>query len=70
MRLVENWKQAWKMFSVQALALLAALPVVWMTLPEDVKAMVPADWMKWIMVAIAIGGLVGRLIAQPKVEKP
>jgi hypothetical protein len=70
MQLIENWKQAWKLFSVQALALLAALPVVWMSLPEDIKAMVPADWMKWIMVAIAIGGLFGRMIAQPGAGKP
>jgi len=69
MHLVENWRQAWRMFSVQALALLAALPVVWMTLPEDLKAMVPQDWTKYIMVAVAIGGLVGRLVAQPKIDK-
>lgn len=69
MKLIDNWRQAWQMFSVQALALLAALPMVWMTLPEDVKAMVPQDWTKYIMIAIAIGGIAGRLVAQPKVDK-
>lgn len=69
MKLIENWRQAWQMFSVQALALLAALPLVWMGLPDDVKAMVPAEWRQWIMIAIAIGGIAGRLVAQPKVEK-
>lgn len=70
MQLIDNWRKAWRMFSVQALALLAALPLVWMGLPEDVKAMVPQDWTKYLMIAIAIGGLVGRMIAQPKIDKP
>jgi len=69
MQLIDNWRKAWRMFSVQALALLAALPAVWMTLPEDIKLMVPADWTKYLMIAIALGGLVGRLIAQPAVDK-
>ena len=64
MRLVEHWKQAWRWFSVQALTLLAALPIVWMGLPDDVKAMVPADWAKYLMIAVAIGGLVGRMVDQ------
>ena len=66
MRLVENWKEAWTWFSVQAMAALVALPVAWTMLPEEVKAMIPADWVKWIMVAIALGGLVGRMVDQQK----
>lgn len=69
MQLIDNWRKAWRMFSVQALALLAALPVVWMGLPDDVKAMVPQDWTKYLMIAIALGGLVGRMIAQPSADK-
>jgi len=69
MQLIDNWRKAWRMFSVQALALLAALPLVWTGLPEDVKAMVPLEWRQWIMIAIALGGIAGRLVAQPAVEK-
>lgn len=67
--LIENWKQAWRMYSVQVLVALAALPFAWAELPEDVKAMVPDHWTKWIMLLIALGGIIGRLKAQPKVEK-
>ena len=69
MQMVDNWKAAWRWFSVQALAALVALPVVWASLPEDTKAMMPDGWAKWIMFAIAVGGLVGRLTNQPGVPK-
>ena len=66
MSFVENWRDAWKWFSVQAFALIIALPMVWMALPPDVKAMLPDGWGKWIAIAIAAAGLVGRLVDQNK----
>lgn len=68
MRFVENWRNAWKWFSVQALAVIIALPMVWMALPADVKAMVPDGWEKWIVIAIAAAGLMGRLVDQTKAK--
>jgi hypothetical protein len=64
--MVQNWRQAWKWFSVQAFAVIIALPAVWMALPADVKAMVPDGWEKWIVTGIALAGLLGRLIDQQK----
>ena len=64
--MVQNWRQAWKWFSVQAFAVIIALPAVWMALPADVKAMVPDGWEKWIVAGIALAGLLGRLIDQQK----
>lgn len=66
MKLIPDWRNAWKWFSVQALAILIALPVLWMGLPADVKAMVPEAWKPWIMVAIAVAGFAGRLVDQNK----
>jgi len=63
-KLIENWKSAWRWFSVQALVVLAALPVIWTTLPDDLKADVPQSWVKWIMMIVAIGGLAGRFVQQ------
>lgn len=64
MMLVKDARRAWRWFSVQALAALAVLPVVWMQLPPDVQSMVPEAWRPWVMVALAIGGVAGRLIKQ------
>lgn len=66
MKFVENWRDAWKWFSVQALAVLIALPMVWMALPADVKAYLPDGWEPWVLVILAAAGLLGRVIDQNK----
>lgn len=72
MRFVPDWKQAWKWFSMQVYAVIFALPIVWMGLPPDVKAMVPDGWEPWIFVVLAIAGGLGRVIDQnlPKTPAP
>jgi hypothetical protein len=64
MKPVENWKQAWKWHSTQALALLALAPLVWEVLPPEFVALIPEDWLPFILTAVALGGLIGRLRAQ------
>jgi hypothetical protein len=64
MTLVHGWRQMWRWFSVQALAAIAALPVVWAALPPDLKAAVPDGWLIWIAAAVALAGVVGRVIDQ------
>lgn len=69
MKLVPDWRQAWRWFSVQALAAIIAFPIVWSTLPPEVREHVPDTWLPWIMLLIAIGGLLGRLKDQSKAPK-
>lgn len=64
MKLVPDWRRAWRWFSVQALAVLAALPVAWAELPPDVQAMLPEPWRPWLLAGLALAGLVGRLVDQ------
>lgn len=64
MRLVPDWREAWRWFSVQALGIVMALPIVWAGLPSDIKAWVPASWHVWVLVAIGAAGIVGRLVDQ------
>lgn len=68
MNIIPDWRSAWRWFSVQALAIIALLPVVWPTLPPSVTAWVPESWRPWIIVALAIGGIAGRLIDQNKAK--
>ena len=73
MRLVENWKQAWKWFSMWAFVVIGTIPVVWMNLPADVKALMPDSWNKWVFVSItaaAVLGGVGRVVDQTKGKTP
>lgn len=66
MRLIPNWRRAWRMFSVQAQALAFAVLGGWQAMPDELRAAVPA----WAVLAVAmvllVAGIVGRLIQQPK----
>lgn len=64
MKLIPEWKRAWRYFSVHALAISGAIPGAWMSLPDSWKHAVPM----WAMatgagVAAAIG-IVGRIVRQ------
>lgn len=67
MKLVDNVKECYRWFSMQAFALSAAIATVWATLPADVKEMVPDSWERWIFVGIAgisVFGALGRIVKQ------
>lgn len=64
MRLVENVRSAWKWFSVQVLALLALLPLVWESLPPESQALIPEHWRPWIVTVLALIGIGGRIVKQ------
>jgi len=64
MRLVKDARNAWRWLSVRALAVLFALPLVWPQIPADVRAMLPPEWQPWVLSAIALGGIAGRLVDQ------
>lgn len=64
MKLIEEWKQCWRWFSVHALALAGAIPVVWAELPDDMKASIPASAMATITGIVALCGIVGRVVKQ------
>ena len=63
MKLIDNWRRAWRMWSVQA----AALLVAWGTLPVDMQAAivaavgVPPERVPAILGALVI---LGRLVQQ------
>lgn len=64
MKMIPKWRQAWRMYSVQALTALAALPLIWEQMPLEVKAIIPADWNPYILAGIAVAGVAGRLLDQ------
>jgi hypothetical protein len=61
MKLVNDWKSAWRWHSSQAMALAAALPLVWNELPTDLRDSIPQEWMPYITAGILLGGLIGRV---------
>lgn len=68
MKLVSEWRKAWRMFSVQAMLVASAIQGAWEFIPPDLKDQIPAGWVHWITVALLVFGIAGRLIEQPKVR--
>ncbi len=68
MKLVEDWKLAWRWFSVHALVMAGVLPAVWAGLPPDLKSSIPPGAMGAITAVIAACGVIGRLVDQDKAQ--
>jgi hypothetical protein len=69
MKLVPDWKEAGKWWSVQLLALNAALQLAWETLPADALQIIPADWRGWIAMGLCLLAIMARMIDQAPAEK-
>ena len=68
MKLVDDWKSAWRWFSMHALVLAGVIPTVWVELPPDLKTAIPPEAMGTITAVIAACGVVGRLVNQSKTQ--
>jgi hypothetical protein len=66
MRLVEEWKGAWRWFSCQAMALTAAIQAAWAAMPDDLKQHFPARAVTMVSVALLLLGIGGRLVRQER----
>lgn len=66
MTLIQEWRAAWRWFSVQAMALVAAIQGGWAALPDDLKTHIPARAVTVLTVALLLLGIGGRLVRQRK----
>lgn len=64
MKLIENWREAYRLFSVQAMGLATAGLAAWMVLPEDLKSSLPGWVDNAAAIVILVCGVLGRLIDQ------
>ena len=56
MKLIANWRKAYRMLSVQSMAVATALQGAWVVLPEDMKATVPPHAVYWITMGLLVFG--------------
>jgi hypothetical protein len=63
-KLVPDWRQSWKWFSTQAMALAVAIQGAWMFIPEDMKESLPKDLVGYATMALLVLGVAGRLVNQ------
>jgi len=70
MKFVDDAKQAWRWFSVQAMALAAAIQGAWVFIPEDMKASIPQNIVQWVTIALLVFGVAGRVVDQRPKDTP
>lgn len=64
MKLVDNARDAWRWFSVQAMALAVAIEGAWLAIPPDLKSRIPETWVDALTMGLLVLGIFGRLVKQ------
>jgi hypothetical protein len=64
MKLIDEWKQCWKWFSVQANTIGAAVSSTYAVMYPQLKGTIPPSYMFGITAAIFVAGVIGRLVKQ------
>lgn len=63
-KLVEDWRKAWKWFSVNAMVAAAAIQGTWLQIPDDMKAHIPQTLVSGTTIVLLVLGIAGRIIKQ------
>ena len=64
MKLIENWQSAWKMWSVRILAALAIVATSWVAVPDNVKALIPDQFLGYVVGFVSVCAAIARIIKQ------
>lgn len=67
-QLVEDWRKAWRWFSVNAMVLAAAIQGAWLQIPDDMKASIPPALVSYSTITLLVLGVLGRLLKQGETE--
>jgi hypothetical protein len=68
MKLIPEWRKAWRMVSVQAMALAATIQGAWMAIPPDLLQQVPSEIVRGVTLTLLVLGIIGRLVKQEQVS--
>jgi hypothetical protein len=69
MKLVPYARRWYRMASIWAMALAGSVQTTWELVPPDLKSGIPPNVAYLVTMALLLFGVIGRLIAQPKVTK-
>jgi len=64
LKLIEEWKDAKRWFSIHAMLWASVVQIVWAELPEDLKSYLPSKYVSILTVTLLVLGIGGRLVNQ------
>lgn len=69
LKLVDDWKDCLRWFSVNMMLIAATIQGVWASLSDDMRASVPQGTVSGITIFVLVMGVAGRLIKQERRKK-
>ena len=63
-KMIPEWRRAWRMFSVQAMVASSAIQGTWLALPPDMRSTIDGGVVSALTIAMLVLGIVGRLVYQ------
>ena len=72
LKLVQNWRSAWKWYSVHIMIVIVALPEIWSYFPQEFKDSLPPGTLKYSMMFLGVSAILARMFSQekPKDDEP
>ncbi len=64
MRLVKDWRQTWRYFSVWSMTATGAIQAAWLAIPEGMKASLPDNLVNAVSLVLLALGVIGRMVKQ------
>lgn len=67
-KLVDDWRRAWRWFSMQCMTLAGVVQGAWAAMPDDMRDSVPPNAVTILTISLLALGIVGRLVKQDLLE--
>lgn len=64
MKLVDDWKNAWRWISINCMVIAGALQGAWLYVPEDMRQESPHNLVHAITLILLVCGIFGRIVKQ------
>ncbi|QQG66373.1 DUF7940 domain-containing protein [Desulfobulbus oligotrophicus] len=64
LKLIPEWKDGLKMYSVQVQAVIGSLCAIYLAIPEKLQDKIEMWWLLVLFMVLVVVGIVGRLIDQ------
>jgi hypothetical protein len=64
MKLVDDWRKAWKWVSMWAMSFGLAVQGAWEFMPADLRTGLSDTHVRWVAMTLLVVGIAGRLVKQ------
>ena len=69
MKLIDNARNAWRMFCMWAMGLAIVVQTVWVELPADLRDSLDSTTVRYITIGLLVAGVIGRLVKQDAIHE-